>query len=64
MRTNNSEMIEQIAEKDFDVNAFVQLEIKNEHARNEIARQMLTDSRDHGLLSLLLYCRQSQLGTT
>jgi hypothetical protein len=44
MSTNISEMIEQIAEKDFDVNAFVELAIKNEHARNEIVSQMLTNS--------------------
>ncbi len=34
-------MIEQIAEKNFDVNAFAQLAIENERARNEIVRQML-----------------------
>jgi len=41
---NTTEIIEQIAEKDFDVNAFVELAIKNEYARNEIVRQMLTNS--------------------
>jgi len=40
---NTTDMIEQIAEKDFDVNAFVQLAIKNERARNVIVRQMLLD---------------------
>lgn len=41
---NTSEMIEQIAEKDFDINAFAQLAIENEPARNEIVRQMLTNA--------------------
>jgi len=41
---NNTEMIDQIAEKDFDLKAFVQLAIKNKQARNEIIHQMLTNS--------------------
>ena len=41
---NSTEIIEQIAKKDFDVNAFAQLAIKNERARNEIVRQMLINS--------------------
>jgi hypothetical protein len=40
---NTTEMIEQIAEKNFDINAFVQLAIENEHARAMIVRQMLTN---------------------
>jgi len=44
MSMNNSELIEQIAEKDFDVDTFVQLAIKNEHVRNEVVHQMLTNS--------------------
>ena len=41
---NATEMIEKIAEKDFDVNEFVQLAINDENARNEIVHQMLTNS--------------------
>ena len=41
---NKDEILEKIAEKDFDVNGFAQLAIKNDHARNEIVRQMLTNS--------------------
>ena len=41
---NSTEIIEQIAKKDFDVNAFAQLAIKNERMRNEIVCQMLTNS--------------------
>lgn len=41
---NTPEMIEQIAEKNFDINAFVQLAIENEHARETIVSQMLTNS--------------------
>ena len=41
---NTTEMIEQIAEMDFDVNAFTQLAIENERARNEIVRQMLMNA--------------------
>jgi len=44
MNMRNSEMIDQISEKDFDLNAFVQLAIKNMQARNEIVHQMLTNS--------------------
>ncbi len=38
---DSTQIIEQIANKDFDVNAFAQLAIKNEPVRNEIVRQML-----------------------
>jgi hypothetical protein len=38
------EMIERIAEKDFDVDEFVQLAINSENARNEIVHQMRTNS--------------------
>ena len=41
---NTTEMIEKIAEKDFDVNEFVQLAISDENARNEIVNQMITNS--------------------
>jgi hypothetical protein len=41
---NTTEIIEKIAEKDFNVDEFVQLAIKDENARNEIVRQMLTNS--------------------
>ena len=41
---NSTEMFEQIAKKDFDVDAFVQLAIKNERARSDIVRQMFTNS--------------------
>jgi len=44
MNMRNSEMIDQISEKDFDLNAFVQLAIKNMQARNEIVHQMLKNS--------------------
>jgi hypothetical protein len=41
MQMDASEIIEQIKKKDFDVNAFAQLAIKNQRVRNEIVRQML-----------------------
>lgn len=41
---NTIELIEGIAERDFDVNAFVQLAINDEEARDEIVYQMLTNS--------------------
>jgi hypothetical protein len=41
---NSTEIIEQITKKDFDVDAFVQLAIIDERARNDIVRQMLTNS--------------------
>jgi hypothetical protein len=41
---NTTEMIEKIAEKDFDLNEFVQIAITDENARNEIVDQMLTNS--------------------
>ena len=41
---NITEMIDQIAEKDFDLNAFVQLAINNELVRNAIVHQMVTNS--------------------
>ncbi|MHB8132698.1 MAG: hypothetical protein ACYDH1_00625 [Anaerolineaceae bacterium] len=44
MSMNTIEIIDQIAKKDFDVDTFVQLAIKNEHVRNEIVHQMLTNS--------------------
>ena len=39
-----AEMLERIAEKDFDVDEFVQLAIRDENARDEIVHQMLTNS--------------------
>jgi hypothetical protein len=41
---NTTEMIERIAEKDFDVDEFVRLAIDDENARNEIVHQMLMNS--------------------
>jgi hypothetical protein len=41
---NTVEMIEEIAEKDFDVDKFVQVAIFDEKAREEIVRQMLRNS--------------------
>jgi hypothetical protein len=41
---NTTEMIEKIAEKDFDLNELVQIAITDENARNEIVHQMLTNS--------------------
>ncbi len=41
---NTTEVIEKIAEKDFDINEFVQLAINDENVRNEIVRHMLTNS--------------------
>ena len=41
---NTTKMIEKIAEKDFDVNEYVQIAINDEKARNEIVHQMLTNS--------------------
>jgi len=41
---NTKEMIEKIAEKEFDLNEFVQLAINDENARNEIVHQMLSNS--------------------
>jgi len=41
---NTTEMIEKVAEKNFDVDKFVQLAINDENARNEIVHQMLTNS--------------------
>ncbi len=41
---NTTEMIEKIAEKDFDVNEFVQIAIHEKDMRNEIVYQMLTNS--------------------
>lgn len=41
---NTTEMIEKIAEKDFDLNEFVRIAITDENARNEIVHQMLTNS--------------------
>jgi hypothetical protein len=38
-----SEIIEKIAEKELDLNQFVQLVINDENARNEVVRQMLTN---------------------
>jgi hypothetical protein len=43
-------MIEKIAEKDFDVDEFVQLAINDGNARNEIVHQMLTNS------AIMVYC--------
>jgi hypothetical protein len=43
MRMDTSEIIIQIAEKDFDLDAFVHLAILNESARKEIIRQMFTN---------------------
>lgn len=40
---NNHEMIEKIAEKDFNVHIFVQVAISDENARDEIVNQMLTN---------------------
>lgn len=37
-------MVEKIVEKDFDVDEFVQLAIRDENAREEIVNQMLTNS--------------------
>lgn len=42
-KMNTKEMIEKIAEKDFDVNEFVQLAIDDENVRTEIVHQMLTN---------------------
>ena len=39
----NTEMIERVAEKDFDVDEFVQMAISDENARHEIVHQMLTN---------------------
>ncbi len=39
-----TEMIEKIAEKDFNIDEFVQLAINDENARNEIVNQMLTNT--------------------
>lgn len=39
----NTELLEKIAEKDFDLDRFVQLAIEDEEARNEIALQMRTN---------------------
>jgi hypothetical protein len=41
---NTTEMIERIAEKDFDIAEFTQLAINDEKARKEIVHQMLTNS--------------------
>ena len=41
---NKAEMLERIAEKDFDVDEFVQLAISDKNARDEIVHQMLTNS--------------------
>ena len=41
---DTQELIEKIAEKDFDVDWFVQLSINDLDVRNEIVRQMLTNS--------------------
>jgi hypothetical protein len=41
---NITEMIEKIAEKDFDLDNFVHIAISDEYARNEIVHQMLTNS--------------------
>jgi hypothetical protein len=41
---NDSEMMEKIAEKDFDVDAFIELAINDEKARNEIVNQMISNS--------------------
>jgi hypothetical protein len=41
---NAIEMIEKIAEKDFDVDEFVQIAIEDHNAREEIVSQMLTNS--------------------
>jgi len=40
---NTSEILEKIAEKDFDVNAFVSLALSDEFARNFIVHEMLTN---------------------
>jgi hypothetical protein len=40
---NATQMMERIAEKDFDVNEFVRLAIDDETARDEIVHQMLTN---------------------
>jgi hypothetical protein len=40
---NTREMIEKISEKDFDVDAFVQLALRDDDAREEIVRQMVTN---------------------
>jgi hypothetical protein len=44
LEMNTTELIERIAEKDFDVAEFVPLALNNENARNEIVHQMLTNS--------------------
>jgi hypothetical protein len=41
---NTTELIDKIAEKDFDVDEFIQLAIRDEKVRNEIVHQMLTNS--------------------
>ena len=41
---NTTELIKKIAEKDFDINEFVQLAINDENARNEIVHQMRTNA--------------------
>lgn len=43
-RMNTMDMIEKIAEKDFDAGEFVQLAVTDENARNVIVHQMLTNS--------------------
>jgi len=42
-KMNPTELIEKIAEKDFEVDEFVQLAIEDQNTRNEIVRQMLTN---------------------
>jgi hypothetical protein len=49
---NRTEIVEQIAEKDFEVNEFVQLAISDEKARNEIVHQMLT----HPAIMVYYHC--------
>jgi hypothetical protein len=42
---NDSELMKKIAEKDFDVDEFVELTITNEKARDEIVYQMISNSK-------------------